>query len=262
MNLEDPTEEIRKLLETDRLWSAYALADLDPLFSEFSDWYFASEALLLIYRGLEPPVLFALGQPQGVERLFSQVPQDRYTYTLLGYCREMIRDRLKIESENHMWRMGLKPEEFPGTSADAVVKLRMADLDAIQRLFNGHPDQPDAFMPSQIQNGIFYGIFEGDELISLAGTHILSHWASVAAIGNVFTRPDLRGKGLATRVTAAVVRVALDQGIETVVLNVGMDNAPALACYRKLGFWPYCGYYEGTGTLTSYQNHEDGELNE
>ena len=242
-------EDIRKILETDRVWSAYALADLDPEFRALSEWHLHTDALILIYRGFNPPVLFAMGPPTELETLFQEIPIGRYTYTLMGYCREMIHPQLKIENENHMWRMVLKPDEFPGNTTNSVVKLGEADLEAILELFADHYDRPDAFAPAQLRNGIFYGLYDGDELISIAGTHILSNWAGVAAIGNVFTRPDQRGKGFATRVTAAVVKESLELGIKTNILNVAMENTPALACYRKLGFWPYCGYYEGTGTL-------------
>jgi GNAT superfamily N-acetyltransferase len=251
MNSGGSGKDIRKLLEADRVWSAYALADLDPEWNKFSEWYLHPNSLILIYRAFNPSILFAMGSPQGLETLFKEIPNDRYTYTLLGYSRAIIRDRLKIQTENHMWRMALKSEEFPGTPAEGVVKLRMADLDSIHKLFHGHPDQPDAFAPVQLKTGIFYGLYLGDDLISIAGTHILSHWASVAAIGNVFTRPDQRGNGYATSVTARVVKDVLEQGIKTIILNVAMDNNPAITCYRKLGFWPYCGYYEGTGSLTS-----------
>jgi ribosomal protein S18 acetylase RimI-like enzyme len=251
MNSGFSTENIRELLEMDRSWSAYALADLDPEFNDFSDWYQQSESLILIFRGLNPPVLFAMGQPQGLETLFKEIPEGQYIYTLQGYCRALIRERLKIETENNMWRMALKAEGFPGTSAEGVVKMGMPDLNAIQELFNGYPDQPDSFTPTQLQKGIFYGYYQDDELVSVAGTHIISHWASVAAIGNVFTRPDQRDKGFASRVTAAVVKGSLEMGIKTNVLNVAMDNTPAQTCYRKLGFWPYCGYYEGMGTFTN-----------
>ena len=149
-----------------------------------------------------------------------------------------------------MWRMVLKSDEFPGTEDQGVVKLELADLGAIQALVSDQPDQPDSFVPIQLDMGPFYGIYEDEALVSMAGFHIQSEWASVAAIGNVFTRPDRRGQGLATKVTAAVIEHVVSQGIDTVVLNVGMNNLPALACYRKLGFWPFCGYYEGTGTIT------------
>jgi len=30
-----------------------------------------------------------------------------------------------------------------------------------------------------------------------------------------------------------------------------MANDSALRLYRDLGFWPFCGYYEGVGELTA-----------
>jgi len=49
--------------------------------------------------------------------------------------------------------------------------------------------------------------------------------------------------------SAAVVHELTERGIETIVLNVAMDNTAALHCYRDLGFMPFCGYYEGIGEL-------------
>ena len=82
----------------------------------------------------------------------------------------------------------------------------------------------------------------------------VSERRSVAAVGNVFTHPAHRGRGLATRVTAAVVRTLLERRLRTVVLNVAMHNAPALRCYEQLGFWPFCGYDEGVGQLGPASN--------
>jgi ribosomal protein S18 acetylase RimI-like enzyme len=251
MSQQIPGEQIRDLLDRDRVWSAYALADLDPSFRHLSVWFTNGESVLLIYHGLDPAVLFAMGEPSELESLFMNVSPGRYIYTLMGYCRALIRDRLQIENESHMWRMALKYDEFPGTSHEGVVKLGLNDLERIQALISGHPDRPDSFTTSQLETGVFFGYPEGTELLSLAGTHIVSQWAGVGAIGNVFTRPDRRGQGLATMVTSAVVAELISQGIETVVLNVSMDNQPALACYRKLGFTPFCGYYEGTATLVT-----------
>jgi ribosomal protein S18 acetylase RimI-like enzyme len=253
MNSNSSTNQIRSILEKDRKWSAYALADLDPKYKEFCRWLVNQDSLILIYKGLDPPVLFATGQPSQLEILFSQIPEGRYTYTLMGFSHEIIKPCLNIEIEHHMWRMALKVDEFPGSQSQAVVKLGLVNLEAIQDLLSGQPDQPDSFLPAQMEMGPFYGLFEGEDLVSMAGVHIQSHWASVAAIGNVYTRPDRRGRGFATNVTASVIEDVLSQGIETVVLNVGMNNHPALTCYRKLGFWPYCGYYEGTGILSG--NH-------
>jgi GNAT superfamily N-acetyltransferase len=250
MSLEISTERIHTILETDRIWSAYALADLDAKFNDYCQWMINQKSLILIYRGLDPPVLFAVGQPAQLEPLFSQVPPGRYTYTLLGDARETLEPRLAVEVEHVMWRMVLNLGGFPGIQSQGVVKLEMTNLDAIQDLVSNQPDQPDSFLPAQLEMGPFYGKFEDKCLASMAGVHIQSHWSGVAAIGNVFTRPNRRGRGFATEVTAAVIEDILSEGIKTIVLNVGISNHPALASYRKLGFTTYCRYYEGTGTIS------------
>jgi hypothetical protein len=156
MSPELSTEKIRKILETDRMWSAYALADLDPKYNEFCSWMVNQDSVILIYRGLDPPVLFAIGQASHLESSFSQVPSGSYTYTLLDFSREIIKSRLEIKIEHHMWRMALKIEQFPGTQSQGVVKLGLANLEAIQALVSGQPDQPDSFVPMQLEMGSFY----------------------------------------------------------------------------------------------------------
>jgi len=59
--------------------------------------------------------------------------------------------------------------------------------------------------------------------------------------------------------TAAVVQSLLQRpGLRTIVLNVARENAAALRCYQRLGFWPFCGYHEGVGRLgpASYSPQE------
>jgi ribosomal protein S18 acetylase RimI-like enzyme len=65
----------------------------------------------------------------------------------------------------------------------------------------------------------------------------------------VFTAPEARGQGLGRRVSQAATANLIALGIPTIVLNVSMDNEPACQLYRRLGYHPYCGYYEGVGRL-------------
>lgn len=242
-------DEIRTLLDADRAWAAYALADLYPPYREHAEWRMGPGAALLCYRGFEPPILFAHGDPLGVRRLFEELNPGVYQYALLGAHRALLKDRLRVRKEARMWRMVLPKESFIPPPEGPRARLGAADLPALQVLFEGQPDLPDAFDPSQLQDGIFYGVWEDDRLVAVAGTHVVSPEASVAAIGNVYTRRDRRGRGLGRRTTGAVAAELLASGVVTIVLNVAMDNEPALAVYRALGFMPFCGYYEGVGEL-------------
>ncbi|NIS83528.1 MAG: GNAT family N-acetyltransferase [Anaerolineales bacterium] len=250
---------LRNLLERDRVWAAYALADLDPRVEEHSQWLSNDSGVVLIYHGLDPAILFAQGDPKDVRQLLDQVPPGRYIYQLMGTYKALLAERLGVEHEEHMWRMVLNTDEFPGVPAGRVDPLTTQDLPQIEALFADHPDRPDAFHPNQLIEGPFYGIWEHGDLIAVSGTHVVSKWANVAAVGNVFTHPRHRGRGLGTRVSAALVQHLLDDGIHTIVLNVAMDNEPALRCYQKLAFLPFCGYYEGVGRLAPVQESSAGE---
>jgi GNAT superfamily N-acetyltransferase len=240
---------IRALLEENRGWCAYALADLEPDMDQHCLWIPGEKAVALVYRGLNPPTLFGHGDPNELMSLFEQAPLERYVFTLLGSHRALLDPRLEVESETEMWRMvhqgAAPPERLPSN----VKRLNPDHLRDVEDLFADHQDRPDAFHPRQIESGPFYGFWDGARLISVAGVHVLSKWADVAAIGNVFTTPDRRGEGSGTLVSAAVLQDLLKAGIGTIVLNVAMTNQAALRSYHKLDFMPYCGYMEGIATL-------------
>jgi ribosomal protein S18 acetylase RimI-like enzyme len=244
-----PPTALLPVLESDRVWCAYALADLDPHYAPNCTWLVNGNAAVLVYDGLIPPVLFAHGDPLDAAALFDQVPPRRYQFTLMGIHRDLLGERLQPEFEKSMWRMALQTSAFPTLDDAGVVRLGAADLSAVLALTADHPDRPDSFAADQLAQGVFYGLATEEGLAAIAGTHVLAPESRVAAVGNVFTRPDLRGQGLGTRVTAAVVGALIEAGIETIVLNVAMDNQPAIRVYRKLGFWPYRGYYEGIASL-------------
>ncbi len=58
----------------------------------------------------------------------------------------------------------------------------------------------------------------------------------VAQVQGVYVDPSWRRRGLAAPAMAAVVALALEQGVEVVSLYVNSFNTPALAAYRRTGF--------------------------
>ena len=52
------------------------------------------------------------------------------------------------------------------------------------------------------------------------------------------------GAGLATAACARLCRILLDDGIDTISLNVRADNAAAIRAYEKLGFAHAADYLE------------------
>jgi GNAT superfamily N-acetyltransferase len=239
----------REILESDRVWSAYALADLAPEEQPHCTWVLGTHSLLLQYGGFEPPVLFAHGDPAECRGLLQVLPAGPVMMTLRSEMLNAFSEPLDATAPLAMWRMVLQSEGDPSRTGADAQRLGPADLEAVEALYRGQADRPDAFHPRQLEQGVFYGIREGDRLVCVAGTHIISPVVSVAAIGNVFTHPDRRAQGLATRATAAVVADLRQRGLTTIVLNVAQDNAPAIQCYHRLGFREHCPYLEGIGRL-------------
>jgi len=246
--------EIRRLLNQDRGYAAYALGDLSSDLWAHSRWHVAGresepEALILLFDRLEPPVLFCFGPAEGVAALIAQVPLPKRVYFagLAGHAAVAV-PRLRFGDQTRMWRMIITQEEFrPAACAgqhDGVQarRLTMDDLPALQRLY-AHGGA-DAFAPYQLQQGVFFGCWQEDELVAVAGTHLVAPTEGVAAVGNVFTHPTYRRRGLGAIVTRAVTAELLARGLD-VVLNVAQDNAPAIPLYRSLGYRYHCPFIEG-----------------
>ena len=242
--------EIRALLEIDRPWAVYALGDLAPGFFEHSEWFRApnAPALILLYRAFATPVLFALGKPESVRGLLDEIGGEREMYlSIRPEILPLVKARYEVRHETAMWRMVLDPVNLAAPMQDAV-RLGPADLAALQQLYadgQSTGEVPDFFYPSMIEQGVFFGIWEDKALVAAAGTHLVAPLESVGAIGNVYTRRDRRGRGLALRVTCAVAAELLRLGLRTVALNVNQRNAAAIRVYERLGFARYCAFYEG-----------------
>ena len=279
---------IRGFLLTDPFFADYALGDLDPAYFQFTEWFGAEEddglhALVMVYRDLTPPILFALGEARGLELLLDQAVQ--LPEIGLSIRAEQLPSVEKFYQAEPvpMLKMALLPEDFKPVDAQSsrgvlqAMKQFSSAADetalhlstpqqngaallrkiALTRLDISHLPQlvdlytyggGDAFRRRSLEQGVFYGVFEGERVVAVAGTHIVSDREHVAALGNVMTHPDYRGRGFATVATSAVCRELLDRGIQLIGLSVGQSNEPAIQVYEKLGFKRKAAFYEGTAT--------------
>ena len=251
---------IRQILETDRTWAVYALADLAPEYAAFARWHIAADGrpgLLLLYRGFDPPVLFAHGAAEDLSALLPEIADVETFYISV---REETTDLLRamgyrIRDEKRMRRMLVDPARFVPPSRTAE-RLGLADYEALARLYrdgDAAGEAPPFFDAGMLRHGVYYGIREGEAILAAAGTHVLAARDSVAGIGNVYTRRDRRGRGFGAQVSGAVTAELLRSGVRTVVLNVDEGNAAAVRVYERLGFERYCEYWEGIANRAGAQ---------
>jgi ribosomal protein S18 acetylase RimI-like enzyme len=129
--------------------------------------------------------------------------------------------------------------------------LAASDLGSLERLYADGAftrESPDFFLPSMVEDGCFFGVWQDNELVAGAGTHLVSPGEKVAAVGNVYTRRDHRGRGLGKSVTSAVVRSLLRRGIDTISLSVREANLSAISVYEQIGFVRHCSFLDGSAS--------------
>jgi ribosomal protein S18 acetylase RimI-like enzyme len=135
----------------------------------------------------------------------------------------------------------------PGKLLDAdslgVDRLGKRDLDEMQALYDAsYPGH--WFSAAMLDNGPYVGLRdEAGELLSIAGVHVYSESYAVAALGNIVTHPELRGRGFGKRATAGLCQ-ALLPGVKTIALNVQAENDAANKLYAGLGFQAIADYGE------------------
>ncbi|MFQ5886471.1 MAG: GNAT family N-acetyltransferase, partial [Anaerolineae bacterium] len=197
----------------------------------------------LRFRGLRPPALFAMGSSEGLVPLLGEeaLPERVYLTGQPGHL-SLFQEAFSLGPVGEMLRMVLEPGDFRPHDG-RVIRLSRRHLPSLQRLYRGE----GVFASYQLDWGIYYGLEVGGELVSAAGTHIVSPTYRIAAVGNILTHPSHRGQGYATACTSAVVEELLSRSLE-IVLNVARSNEVALGIYKALGFREYCPFIEASGT--------------
>ena len=110
----------------------------------------------------------------------------------------------------------------PLTAADAPAMVELAEL-----------TEPGPFRPRTHELGEFFGVFEAERLLAMAGQRIrLPGFIEVSA---VCTHPTARGRGYARAVMVEVLADILRRGV-TPMLHVFAHNDSAIRVYEGLGF--------------------------
>ncbi|MDX2220857.1 MAG: GNAT family N-acetyltransferase [Burkholderiales bacterium] len=143
-------------------------------------------------------------------------------------------DGWQIEVESTMHKM-----VWTGTLPDEDAALPAVPLGtghAGQALELATLTRPGPFGIRTIELGEFFGIFEGQRLVAMAGERMQA--GSLHEISGVCTHPDFQGRGLARRLMFKLIRNQMLRG-ETTFLHVVSSNTTALDLYRRMGFETY-----------------------
>jgi GNAT superfamily N-acetyltransferase len=166
--------------------------------------------------------LRALASPGGVVVLFcTEAPAPPPGWTLIrgGVLTQMI----CLQPVNHVRDPLTRGEELrPLTTKDVPAMVALAEL-----------TEPGPFRERTIELGVFYGIFEKDRLLAMAGER--THLPGFVEVSAVCTHPDARGRGYARKLIATVMD-EIHQRAKTPFLHSFADNYSAIRVYESLGF--------------------------
>jgi len=141
----------------------------------------------------------------------------------------------QVDVDSRMVRMVWTGER--GADAPVPPATRaLGPADAQQALDLARLTNPGPFGLRTIELGDYLGVFENGRLVAMAGERM--HAARCREVSGICTHPDFRGRGLASGLTAQVLRAQLARG-QLPFLHVVSANAGARALYARMGFGEY-----------------------
>jgi len=184
------------------------------------------EGLLSELVDLLPPVFHGHYQKPG-RSYFLKAYSEEYQGT---FWKMKLVDRMKVKSVNK-------------SASDNIIRLNESHTDELEKMYeSAYPD--GYFERRMLHSGKFFGYLHDGQIVSCAGVHVDSEEYNAAVLGSIATLPEFRGKGLATLVTARVLKELISKR-DTIMLNVNGENTAAVKCYANLGFEKSHEYEEG-----------------
>lgn len=245
-------ETLYNRFEKDIFRFAYHIGDLDEFYFSNCKWFGLEEneqivEVILLYSGLKVPTLLIFGSiekiPYVVEKIIDKLP-NRF------YCHYQGNFHESFESDYQMTFLGthLKmkfqgdPAKLSTVDTSETVHLTEADEPKLLSLYQeSYPE--GYFVPYMLKSGKYYGVKVDNKIVSVAGVHVFSSLYNIAVLGNITTHPNFRGRGLAKKCTAQLLK-SFDGQVDRIGLNVKKDNVIAIQLYENLGFRFHSTYKE------------------
>lgn len=137
----------------------------------------------------------------------------------------------KIEADTsvdqYVWDAPMPPTD-PAPEAIRLERRHIAQMVALATL-----TRPGPFGERNADLGEYYGLFEGERLVAMAGERMEA--GTLREVSAVCTHPDFQGRGLARRLTAKLVRLQMERG-QVPFLHAMHDNGRARHLYERMGF--------------------------
>ncbi len=234
----------------------YQIGDLDDFYWPQTDFYGYYESndlksVVMIYKEVLPNVVIALCEPdefaclnRALSKMQGILPDKIYLHITPG-AEKILEEKYKLHYEGAYRKMSLSnSEKLKSINTSEAQRFTTEDKNELSDFYSeAYPE--NSFNIRMLETGMYFGIKENNKIVSAAGIHVYSPEYKAAALGNITTHPEYRGKGFATKVTACLCQ-ELFKKIEVIGLNVHSENSSAIHCYEKLGFIKIADYLEIT----------------
>lgn len=240
--LHNKSEILEYLMSSPDL-QVYSIGDLDDFFWPKTIWYALKDngkvkSIALLYTGMTIPTLLAIYEKdldstyRLLQSIKSSLPSKFYAHLSPGLA-ELFDQRNIIESYGPHFKMALKNRPS-GIHDDSVRRLSREHLQVIEDFYSfAYPE--NWFDKRMLETGKYFGCFDDNRLIGIAGIHVYSKEYRVAALGNIATHPNFRGRQIAFKLTS-ILCADLLKDVDHIGLNVKSDNTAAIKCYQNVGF--------------------------
>jgi GNAT superfamily N-acetyltransferase len=236
-------KEIYSFLSRNKGLYLYLIGDLDDFFWPHTTWYAVYvkgeiEAVALLYTGMTPVTLLVFHEndltypKELIMDLLPELPQEFNVHLSPGLLDSFGKENIiRNYGRNHRMILAKDPIQI---SDNKIRRLEMNDIGVIEEFYSlSYP--ANWFDGRMLETGKYFGYFDHDILAGVAGIHVYSPEYRIAALGNIATHPDFRGKKIAYKLTSALC-YDLRNNTETIGLNVSSGNLAAIKCYENAGF--------------------------
>lgn len=244
----------------DLILFGYHIGDLDDFYFKHCQWAVCYpqmpriEEAILVYSGGNVPSVLAFGLTERFDELLKEMLPllpPRFYCHFRDNSRDLFLDSYSEQSLGTHQKMKLI--DFTPTSetlsTGKIIRLDDAHASVLLQFYEkSYPG--NYFHARMISSGKYFGCFDNNSLLAVAGVHVYSREYKIAVLGNIATHPDYRGNQLAAIVTSHLVEELNNEGL-FVTLNVKCDNDYAIRCYQKLGFRKQCEYEESLFSLST-----------
>lgn len=221
----------------------YSIGDLDDFYWPKTTWYSIIEgniieSIALLYDGLNGPtlLLFYDADPgysiELLRSIRSILPKIFYAHLSPGLTSVFGEENI-IKNYGLHFKMILKstPLEIDDPN---IRRMSVNDLPIIEDFYL-KAYQGNWFDKRMLDTEKYFGYFAEGILAGISGIHVYSCKYKVAALGNIATLPEYRGRQIGFRLTSRLCN-DLSKDIDLIGLNVKSDNEYAIRCYNKTGF--------------------------